>query len=367
MPRLLLLFVVALICVFYSASVAPYAQEMPRFDGSCSVAVGPNDTPYFLCRDTVNCWIMEFAQGTAENIGEVENIELLRIGPDGAMYGIARNTSDLAKVLRVSPGGDYEVVCDQNDERITDNISARRNIVFSGLCIDREGNIYVGDSGNGWLIKVSVNGDVQRVVGIDPIFEGAGEGARIVEESKGLADGPGNSARLFNPSQLAAGPRGEIYISEGSNGIVRMYENGEVTTIAGAIGSDGQSRSGFRDGPAHNALFSYWLTGIVVDNDGNIFVIDQGNGCIRQITWNSDEGMYYVYTLAGSPKNKEIGMGGTGYDATDKDGTGFEASFDSAWFDLAVDSNKNLYMTKKTGFIVRKVTWMGLVSSFDVS
>lgn len=331
-----------------------WAQGRPGFDGCYSVAMSPNDVPYFLCQADGRHWIVKYERGSAENIGDVEAVGNLKFGPDGAMYGISKVRD---KVYKLLPGGQSQTICEKGDQRITQDALARARINFEGLCINRQGDVYVSDVGNGWLIMISSSGDVQRVAGADPVFEGAGDGAKLLDNSLGMVDGPGLQAKLRNPAFICAGPKGEIYISEGSSGVVRKYENGQVTTIAGAFDMVGNSRTGLRDGPGNSALFAFWLRGIACDSQGNVFVVDAGNRCIRQLVWNQQAGMYYVYTLAGSPKNPEA----------DKDGTNLEASFDGNWKDIVVDSKQNLYVTKHADYIVRKITWLGVVSSFDIS
>jgi hypothetical protein len=330
-----------------------YKSSAQVGDGCFSVAISPNDVPYFVCVEQGRNWIMKFERGKAEDFGDVEPISNLKFGPDGTMYGIAK-TQD--KVLRIVPGGKFEVLCEKTDARLTEDPSIRLRMRFEGLCVDPSGLIYVSDTGNGWIISISQNGDVRRVAGADPIFEGAGEGAKLIEESKGLADGSGTNAKFFNPANICAGPKGEVYISEGSNGVIRKLENGTVTTIAGSFDASGQSRAGFRDGPGNGALFSFWVTGIACDKQGNVFVVDGGNKCVRQLTWNPQANIYYVYTLAGSPKSGKI----------DKDGTGLAASFDENWKDIVVDSSQNLYVTKHSEFIIRQITFLGVVKSFDI-
>ncbi len=326
----------------------------PGFDGCYSVGLSTNDIPFFLCQEQGRYWIVKLERGNAEEYSEIAPISNLKIGPDGTLYGISKS---LDKVLRLAPGGRFDILCEKTDARLTEDPSTRMRVRFEGLAVDSSGTVYVSDTGNGWIISISPNGDVRRIAGSEPMFEGAGDGASLIRDSKGLADGSGSNAMFFNPANICTGPKGEVYVSEGSSGVIRKIENGTVTTIAGSIDASGNSRSGFRDGPGNGALFSFWVKGIACDKQGNVFVVDGGNKCIRQISWNPQAKMYYVYTLAGSPKSGKI----------DKDGTGLESSFDENWKDLVVDSNQNLYVTKHADFIVRRISFMGVVTSYDIS
>lgn len=333
--------------------LVPGSAQIPS-DGCNSVAIGADDTIYFLCKDDASSWIIRRQNDTNTNMGKTDKLGVLRLGPDGALYGVTFATGD--KVVRLNQNLMHETILYKEAPELTSDPTIQARIRFSGLTIDSRGNVYVGDSGNGWLIRVSNTGAIERVAGIMPTYQGSGAGAMFSGESKGLLDGPGLSAKLDNPVYLATGPGDEIFMTDGSHGLVRKFANGEITTIAGDFDGMGGRQVGFRDGPANKAKFGAFLKGLTVDKDGNIFVVDYLNRCIRQISWNEEKKMYYVYTLAGSPNNP----------AVDREGTGLSASFDEGWYDIAVDSKKNLYATKSIDFYVRKITWMGEVTGFTV-
>ncbi len=353
MRRIIFAFVLALAAG--AAWLVPGSAQIPS-DGCNSVAVGQNDVLYFHCKDNDSGWIVKRENGTNVNLGKTDKLSVLRVGPDGALYGVAFPMAD--KVVRLTQNMRQETILNKEAPELTNDPVIQARIRFSGLAIDSKGNVYVGESGNGWLIRVSNTGVIERVAGAMPTYQGSGAGAMIsgAGESKGLFDGPGLGAKLDNPVYLAVGPGDEIFMTDGSHGLIRKYANGEITTIAGAFDGAGGRQVGFRDGPAMSAKFGAFLKGLTVDKDGNIFVVDYINRCIRQISWNDEKNSYYVYTLAGSPNNPPV----------DKEGTGLAASFDEGWYDIAVDSKKNLYVTKSLEFYVRKITWMGEVTGFTV-
>lgn len=348
---LMAVIVIAAGTLWQGAAVA----QLPS-DGCNSVAIGQGDVLYFLCKDNTSSWIIKRENDTNQNLGKTDPLGVLRIGPDGSLYGVAFPLGE--KVVRLTQNLTQEIILTKESPQITSDPAIQARIRFSGLAIDSQGNVYVGDSGNGWLIRVSNTGAIERVAGVIPTYQGSGAGAVFGSggDSRGLIDGPGLSAKLFNPGYLAVGPNDEIFIAEGSDGLIRKYANGEITTIAGEFDGAGGRKVGFRDGPANTARFGAFLKSLTVDKEGNIFVVDYLNRCIRQLTWNSEKNMYYVYTLAGSPKNPPV----------DKEGTGFSASFDEGWYDIAVASNRDLYVTKSLEFYVRKITWMGEVTGFRV-
>lgn len=105
----------------------------------------------------------------------------------------------------------------------------------------------------------------------------------------GGADGPAASATFNEPSGLALGPAGRLYIADTRNSAIRVLDAGAVTTLTGQAGVDG-----FRDGALAVAKFNLPF-GLAATADGVIFVADTDSHRIRTI--NTNTGM--VGTLAG--------------------------------------------------------------------
>jgi DNA-binding beta-propeller fold protein YncE len=129
--------------------------------------------------------------------------------------------------------------------------------------VDASGALYVTDSGNGRIRKIA-GGMVTTV---------AGDG------SWGHQDGPAASAQFYSLRGLWVSPSGnEIYVADTGNQVVRRIANGQVTTVAGKVGS-----AGYKDGPAAEALFDRpW--DVVKDSAGALFVADEYNSRIRKIS-----------------------------------------------------------------------------------
>lgn len=137
------------------------------------------------------------------------------------------------------------------------------------VAVDSTGNVYVADTFNNTIRKVTPAGVVTTLAG--------SAGSR---DSYGSADGDGRAARFAYPRGLAVSTAGEIFVADGNNYTIRkMTQTGTnwmVTTVAGVAGTVG-SKNGIGDG----ARFNY-PHGIAADNDGNIYVADSGNCTIRQ-------------------------------------------------------------------------------------
>jgi uncharacterized protein (TIGR03437 family) len=143
-----------------------------------------------------------------------------------------------------------------------------------GLAVDKVGNVYIADSGNNKIRKISaVNGIITTVAGTG-IGAFSGDG------------GPAINAQLNNPTGVALDAAGNIYIADNRNFRIRMVSaNGNITTIAGKAAS-GYSGDG---GPATSASLKF-PTGVSVDSSGNVYVADNQNSVIRLLTPNAPVG-----------------------------------------------------------------------------
>lgn len=106
----------------------------------------------------------------------------------------------------------------------------------------------------------------------------------------GLKNGNDTMAQFNNPSGIAIDASGNLYVSDGKNHCIRKITSaGVVSTVAG-IGV-----AGYADNP--NPLLAQFNgpVGIAIDSKGNLFVTDQNNHCIREITSAG------VTTFAGTP------------------------------------------------------------------
>jgi hypothetical protein len=113
----------------------------------------------------------------------------------------------------------------------------------------------------------------------------------------GLRDGPTNVAEFMLPVAVTYDTPGSVIVADQAAQRIRMIKNNIVSTVAGS-GDDiviGQHiTGGYRDGPAADARFNE-PSGVASDRNGNIYVADLMNHCIRKI----DRGM--VTTYSGSP------------------------------------------------------------------
>ncbi|MGW8392064.1 gluconolaconase [Pseudoduganella sp. HUAS MS19] len=145
----------------------------------------------------------------------------------------------------------------------------------SGIALDKEGNVYVADTGNHAIRKIAADGTVSTL---------AGSGVA------GFADGQGVQAQFNGPVGVAVDAAGVVYVADTYNDrIRRIAQDGTVTTLAGG------GRPGFVDGIGEGALFDT-PCGIAVGKDG-IYVADTSNDAVRRI--NADGS---VLTIAAAPE-----------------------------------------------------------------
>ena len=130
------------------------------------------------------------------------------------------------------------------------------------VAVTAGGAIYVADYGNHRIRKITPDGTVTTVAGIDR----AGAGWREIR------DGPAGEALLNGPTALALDEFGDLYIVE-RFAIRRLSPSGWVTTVAGGAGS------GWRDGPAQLAQFQS-LYDLDIDGAGNLYLLDDTRGSV---------------------------------------------------------------------------------------
>ena len=230
---------------------------------------------------------------------------------------------------KITPGGVVSIVAGQSGvSGTTDGAGGAAQFRNPwGVAADASGNVYVADSANNTVRKVTSAGVVSTFAGA-PLQTGANNGTTSL-------------ARFNGANGLAVDGSGNVYVADDGNHLVRaVTPSGSVTTLAGS------GTSGTADGVGTAAQFRGG-TGVAVDTTGNVYVADQSANTIRKITAGG-----IVTTLAGT-----AGTTGT------TDGVGTNALFNLP-YDVAVDSAGNVYVSDFFNCTIRQITPAGVVSTY---
>jgi sugar lactone lactonase YvrE len=190
------------------------------------------------------------------------------------------------------------------------------------VAFDGAGNVYLSDSGTHRIRKVAPDGTITTVAGTG-VAGYSGD------------NGPATSARINTPLGIALDASGNLYIADGNNNRIRKVDTlGVMTTFAG----DGTGSFGGDNGPATSAqLFGPF--NVKIDSLGNVYITDTGNNRIRKVNAGGT-----ITTFAGTGTASFSGDGGAATSATFNTPIG-----------LAIDGADNLYVTDYSNGAVRKI------------
>lgn len=186
------------------------------------------------------------------------------------------------RVLRIGADGSVTVLAGGKEGFADGTGTAASLNTPSGLALDSAGNLYVADTGNNAIRKITPQGVVSTL---------AGDG------TAGSADGQGAAARFNGPVGVAVDRAGMVYVSDTYNDRIRkITPDGVVSTLAGS------KYNGLADGPAAEARFDL-PTGLLATPDGALLIADTGNDAIRRL---GPDGM--VTTIAVAPEDDRVSL-----------------------------------------------------------
>ena len=315
---------------YYDASIGSSSFNDPI--GICADAVG---NLYIGDRDNhkirkigINGFVTTIAgstEGYADGIGTAAQFNLphhICIDTNGNLFVTDWSNH---KIRKITPAG---VVTTFAGSTIGFQNGIGTNAKFNypvGICIDSDNNLYVADSDNQRIRKITPSGLVTTIAG----------------GTYGIADGVGSAAQFKWPEILCLDTQNNLIVGDAASGRIRkITPDGTVTTIAG-------TNFGNLDGPAAQAKFGS-IYGMCIDSDNNIYLSTNYQNIRKLDTLGN------VTTLAGSL----TGVSGT------VDGVGTQALFTSP-AGICI-FNGTMYMTERIGRI-RKITDFLNAESFSSS
>lgn len=245
---------------------------------------------------------------------------------------------------------------------------------ISGIAISPTGTIYLADAGN-WNLRTLSNGTVSTLAG-EALFNSA-------------VDGQGAQAGFGFPFGIAIGGDGALYVADSdADAIRRVTLDGQVSTLAGEIGSNSTSSA---DGTGGAARFA-WPQALTSAPDGGLYAVDILTGAARHVSMSgqvttvnyaypnvgwvpwfagiavrpdgslvlTDESLDFVMSMpgAGGAMTTLAGSGESG----GIDGKATMATFDAPTGAVA-DKSGNVYVTDSEGCTLRKVDAQGNVTT----
>jgi gliding motility-associated-like protein len=221
-------------------------------------------------------------------------------------------------IRKITPSGTVSTFAGGGSPGFSDGTGAAAafNEPWAVTC-DTAGNVYVADTKNYSIRKITPTGVVTTLAGTG-IF--------------GVTNGPLLQAEFGFPTGIAVNKSGSlIYVADRMTHTIRKIYNGQVTTFAGTA-----YLSGSTNGTGSAARFDHPYS-IAMDAQENIYVADEYNNMIRKVTPSA-----LVSTHAGDGSAGSV------------DGPTYSASFNAPW-GITCDAAGNLYVGEGNNFLIRKI------------
>ena len=206
----------------------------------------------------------------------------IAVASDGTIY--VADAGESNRIRKISPDGNVTTLAG-GSEGFSDGLGPAASFnTPSALALGPDGNLYVADTGNNRIRKITAEGMVSTV---------AGDG------NAGYVDGPVATAQFNGPIGLTVSGGGDIYVADTYNDVIRMITTkGQVTTIAGG------GTPGYADGEQKVAMFDT-PSGIIVVENSSLIVADTGNRRLRKV---SPEGNVTTLPTSGEELSRPIGL-----------------------------------------------------------
>ncbi len=246
------------------------------FDGPSGIVIAPNG--YLYVTDTGNDTIRSVStSGVVTTIAGSPG----QLGTTNAVGSLARFSSplgiavDATGLLYVADSGNHEIRLITTTGSVTTFVGfatvwgsadgTGTNAMFNGpvgLAFDSSANLFVSDSANHTIRKITPAGVVTTFAGLAGV--------------DGTADGTGSAARFGKPAELKIDRANNLFVVDSFYHTIReISPTGDLTTVAG-LGGSGGSANGLGSGAR---FFNPY--GLAIDHNGNLRISDTYNETIR--------------------------------------------------------------------------------------
>lgn len=206
--------------------------------------------------------------GISDGIGAAATLSYpvdLVMDTSGNMYTCS--TNNFARVRKITPAGVTTTFAGSKTvngyvDGTGTSAQFAATTLYCGLAVDTVGNVYVADSNNDVIRKITSSSVVTTLVGL----------------GAGYNDGTGTSAKFNNPLSVAVDTTGNVYVADFSNMVIRLVtSSGVVTTFAGNRGGTLADGSG-------DAVWFYYPSSVRVDSSMNVYVGQYNYFTVRKIS-----------------------------------------------------------------------------------
>jgi len=222
-----------------------------------------------------------------------------------------------------------------------------------GIAFDSSGNLYIADTGNCIIRKLSA-GVMTTVAGVEPTIDLANPPNSTPNCGFAAQGGAAVGTKLGAVNGVALDAAGDIFFSDATNNVIwEVPKNTAGTMTAGnayiVVGTQDLTGSFGGEGGVATAAHLNKPTGIYFDVYGNLFVADTANNIIREVPADNTTGKTagFIYTVAGDKTGQTAGYAGNGGVAT--------AAKLNAPFTMVVDNAEDIFIADTNNDVIREV------------